>query len=146
MGSFLCGKDKYEWIDALERLKTILLKETLEKLELSYVALEDDYKEIFLDVACFLKGWDKENLIRVLESCGFHARIGLRVLEQKSLIITTKAFHAEFIDMHDHIEEMGKNIVRGLHLDEPNKHNRLWVQKEIEDVLANDSGDEVTRC
>nr|GEX38769.1 hypothetical protein [Tanacetum cinerariifolium] len=86
LGSFLCGKDELEWKDAIERLKTIPLKETLEKLELSYNSLEDDYKEIFLDVACVLKWWNKDEAIMALECCGFHARNGLRVLEQKSLI------------------------------------------------------------
>ncbi|KAL8227922.1 hypothetical protein R6Q57_015506 [Mikania cordata] len=137
LGSFLCGKNKLDWMDVLERLKTIPLKETLEKLELSYTSLEDDYKEIFLDVTCFLKGWEKNKAIKLLESCGFHARTALKVLEQKSLIMTTKAFDAEFIDIHNHIEEMGRNIVRRLHPDEPNTHSRLWVQEEIEDVLAN---------
>ncbi|GKF86614.1 TMV resistance protein N-like protein, partial [Tanacetum coccineum] len=56
LGSFLYGKDKSEWIDAVARLKTIPLKETLENLEVSYESLEDDYKEIFLHVACFLRG------------------------------------------------------------------------------------------
>lgn len=40
--------------------------------------------------------------------------------------------------MHDHIEEMGKNIVRRLHPDEPNRHSRLWIDEEIKDILAND--------
>ncbi|GKF19477.1 hypothetical protein Tco_0068115 [Tanacetum coccineum] len=48
--------------------------------------------------------------------------------------------------MHDHIEEMGKNIVRRSHPDEPNKHSRLWIKEEIEDILANDAGTEATRC
>ncbi|KAJ0579571.1 putative TIR domain, P-loop containing nucleoside triphosphate hydrolase [Helianthus annuus] len=148
LGSFLCGKDKHEWIDALKRLKRIPLKETLEKLELSYESLEDDYKEIFLDVACILKGWEKNKAISMLESCGFQARIGLRVLEQRSLI----TFHDDdddddlYLSMHDHIEEMGKNIVRRLHPEEPNKHSRLWIQEEIENVLDTNLGSESTRC
>ncbi|KAJ0794707.1 putative TIR domain, P-loop containing nucleoside triphosphate hydrolase [Helianthus annuus] len=142
LGSFLCGKDKLEWGSALARLKRIPLKETLEKLELSYESLEDDYKEIFLDVACILKGWEKNEAIRMLESCGFQAIIGLRVLEQRSLI----TFHYNYVSMHDHIEEMGKNIVRRLDPDEPYKHSRLWIQEEIEDVLGNDLGSEATRC
>ncbi|GKD20257.1 disease resistance protein RUN1 isoform X1 [Tanacetum coccineum] len=146
LGSFLCGKDEGEWKDALERLETIPLKETLEKLELSYIDLEDDYKEIFLDVACFLKGWGKDEAIQLLDSCGFHAKNGLRVLQQKSLIITINNVHKEFLDMHDHIEEMGKNIVRRFHQDEPNRHSRLWIQEEIEDVLAEDMVTEATRC
>ncbi|GKF95422.1 Toll/interleukin-1 receptor domain-containing protein, partial [Tanacetum coccineum] len=39
LGSFLCGKDLDDWEDAIERLKAIPLKETLEKLELSYICL-----------------------------------------------------------------------------------------------------------
>ncbi|KAF5808286.1 putative P-loop containing nucleoside triphosphate hydrolase, leucine-rich repeat domain superfamily [Helianthus annuus] len=146
LGSFLCGKDKHEWIDALARLKRIPLKETLEKLELSYESLEDDYKEIFLDVACILKGWDKNKAIRMLESCGFQAITGLRVLGQRSLITFNYKYGFLYLSMHNHIEEMGKNIVRRLHPDEPNKHSRLWIQEEIEDVLASDLGSEATRC
>ena len=49
--------------------------------------------------------------IQALESCGFYARIGLRVLEQKSLI----TIDGEHVGMHDHLEEMGRNIVHRLH-------------------------------
>ncbi|PWA97619.1 disease resistance protein (TIR-NBS-LRR class) family [Artemisia annua] len=144
MGSFLCGKDKLEWVDAIERLKRIPLQETLKQLELSYISLEDEYKEIFLDIACILKGKRKINAIRILESCGFHARIGLKVLEQRSLIIIIN--YNQVLGMHDHIEEMGKNIVRREHPDEPNKHSRLWIDEEINEILANDMGTEETRC
>ncbi|PWA46962.1 NB-ARC domains-containing protein [Artemisia annua] len=86
------------------------LQDTLEKLELSYTSLEDDYKEIFLDIACILKGELKEDANRILECCGFHARI----------------------------EEMEKNIVHQSHPDEPNKHSRMWIKEEIEEILAID--------
>ncbi|XP_071741576.1 uncharacterized protein [Rutidosis leptorrhynchoides] len=142
LGSFLRGKDNDEWIDALKRLQSIPLKETLDKLEISYIGLEDDYKEIFLDVACLLKGWHKEDAITALESQGFNARIGLRVLQQKSLI-TISEYNC--LNMHDHIEEMGKNIVRRLHPNEPWKHSRLWIEAEIKDMLANDQGTKATR-
>ncbi|XP_076938485.1 TMV resistance protein N-like [Bidens hawaiensis] len=142
LGSFLCGKDELEWTDALDRQKTIPLKETLEILELSYNSLEEDYKEIFLDVACILKGWEKEKAIIALESCGFHARSGLKVLEQKSLLTSSSGW----LSMHDHIEEMGKNIVRRLHPKDPYRHSRLWIQDEVEDILVEDKGSEATRC
>ncbi|PWA76663.1 disease resistance protein (TIR-NBS-LRR class) [Artemisia annua] len=146
LGSFLCGKDKDEWVYAIDRLEKIPLKETLEKLELSYISLEDEYKEIFLDIACILKDQTKEDAIRILECCGFHARIGLKVLEQRSLITIYEDEDEEYLGMHDHIEEMGKNIVRREHPDEPNKHSRLWIAEEIEDILADDMGTEATRC
>lgn len=136
LGSFLHGKDEREWEDAIDRLKTIPLRETIEKLELSYDDLEEDYKEIFLDVACIFKGWSKDYAIRVLESCGFRARIGLRVLELKSLITISEY---GTLGMHDHIEEMGKNIVRRVNPNKPEMHSRLWIKEEIVDILTNDS-------
>ncbi|GJS99473.1 Toll/interleukin-1 receptor domain-containing protein [Tanacetum coccineum] len=143
LGSFLCGQNEPQWIDALERLKTIPLKATMEKLEISYIGLEEDYKEIFLDVACLLKGWWKEDAIKALESRGFRARNGLRVLEQKSLITISSDGK---LGMHDHIEEMGRNIVRRMHPNEPDRHSRLWILEEIADILANDQGNQVTEC
>ncbi|XP_035833233.1 disease resistance protein RPV1-like [Helianthus annuus] len=142
LGSHLCGRTKHEWVDTIERLKTIPLEKTLKRLELSYNGLENDEKEIFLDVVCILKGEKKDHSIRILESCGFNAHIGLRVLEQKSLI-TISDYHG--LRFHDHIEEMGWNIVRGLQPLEPSKHNRLWIKEEIEDILVNELGTEVTR-
>ncbi|GKG34293.1 Toll/interleukin-1 receptor domain-containing protein, partial [Tanacetum coccineum] len=108
-------------------------KETMKILEISYDALDDDYKEIFLDVACILKYWKKESAVIALESCGFFAQAGLKVLEQRSLISISNGR----LQMHDHIEEMGKNIVRRLNPYEPKMHSRLWIHGEIVDVLAN---------
>ncbi|GKF99767.1 Toll/interleukin-1 receptor domain-containing protein, partial [Tanacetum coccineum] len=102
-----------------------------------------DYKDIFLDVACILKGWDEEDAVRALESHGFHARNGLRVLEQKSLITI---FDHGYLGMHDHIEEMGRDVVRRLHPDEPNRHSRLWNCNKIKDILANEWGTQATKC
>jgi hypothetical protein len=140
LGSFLCGQSEPYWIDVIKRLKTIPLTATMDRLEISFDGLENEYKEIFLDVACILKGWWKEDAIRVLESRGFHAEVGLRVLEQKSLITIGDDMWRidERLGMHDHLEEMGRNIVRRSHPDEPQRHSRLWVNEEIEDILTND--------
>ncbi|KAL8210221.1 hypothetical protein R6Q57_006953 [Mikania cordata] len=92
LGSDLCGKYDNEQRDVLERLKTIPLKETLRILELSYENLEEDYKEIFLDVACFLRGWKIDDAIIMLESCGFYAKNALRVFAKKSLTTLGKSY------------------------------------------------------
>ncbi|XP_076917100.1 TMV resistance protein N-like [Bidens hawaiensis] len=131
LGSKLCGKDERQWSHTLERLKTIPLKETLKKLELSYESLEDEHKELFLNVTCFLRGWQKDDAIRMLESCGLHAEYGLRVLEQKSLIITLNQYYGPIIDMHDHIEEMGKSIVGRGHLDKPTSVADYGFRKKL---------------
>ncbi|GKA84799.1 Toll/interleukin-1 receptor domain-containing protein, partial [Tanacetum coccineum] len=135
MGSHLRGLDESEWKNAIKRLETIPFKDTMKVLELSYDGLEEDCKQIFLDVACILKGWGKEDAIRALESRGFYGTYGLRVLQQKYLITYNE--HGR-LAMHDHLEEMGRNIVRRLYPDEPNKHSRLWIDEEIKDIFTND--------
>ncbi|PWA42303.1 disease resistance protein (TIR-NBS-LRR class) [Artemisia annua] len=136
LGSFLCGKNELEWKDVLERLKTVPQKETQKVLEISVNDLENDYKEIFLNVACILKGEQKDRAIQVFESCGFNAIILINITEYGSL------------SMHDHIEEMGKNIVFQMHPDDPNRQRRLWIDGEIENILACDWAkiNEATRC
>nr|XP_043635450.1 disease resistance protein Roq1-like isoform X2 [Erigeron canadensis] len=149
LGSFLCGRPQDEWKDTIKRLKTIPWHDTLKRLEISYDGLEEDHKQMFLHVACLLKGQKESEAIIMLESCGFHARIGLKVLEQKSLITIRPCGHnncEKEIVIHDHIEEMGVNIVRRLHPDEPNKHSILWKKNEIEDILVNELGTEAIRC
>ncbi|XP_076910876.1 TMV resistance protein N-like [Bidens hawaiensis] len=141
LGSFLRDKTEHQWKDAIEKLKTNPFKGIMETLELSYVGLEDDEQQIFLDVACILKGEQKEEAIKILESCGYHAHIGLEVLEQKSLISISDT---GCLHLHDRIEEMGKDIVRRVKHDEPEKHSRLWVTKEIEDIFNKDMGTEAT--
>ncbi|XP_076949727.1 TMV resistance protein N-like [Bidens hawaiensis] len=133
LGSHLCGRSEPEWVDTIERLKTIPEDQTLKRLEISYKVLEDDQKEIFLDVVCMMKYNKKEDAIRILDSCGYHAKIGLGVLEQKSLITISDY---GILGFHDRIEEMGWNIVRCLHPNEPSRHSRLWIKEEIEDILV----------
>nr|GEV33459.1 Toll/interleukin-1 receptor (TIR) domain-containing protein [Tanacetum cinerariifolium] len=144
MGSHLRGLDESEWKNAIKRLETIPFKDTMKVLELSYDGLEEDCKQIFLDVACILKGWEKEYAIRVLESRGFYGIYGLRVLEQRSLVTYDEDGR---LGMHDHIEEMGRNIVRRSHPDEPQRHSRLWDKEEIEHILlTNKLGTPATQC
>ncbi|KAL8239796.1 hypothetical protein R6Q59_016363 [Mikania micrantha] len=142
LGSSLCGCPKDVWTDNIKRLKLIPLTDTMKKLELSYDGLEDEHKDIFLDVACILKGETKDEAIRVLESCGFHATYGLSVLEKKSLITISSDGR---LGLHNHIEEMGRNIVRRLHPDDPQEHSRLWIKEEIETILTDNSGTQATR-
>ncbi|CAH1424769.1 unnamed protein product [Lactuca virosa] len=142
LGSHLCGENKDVWRDALKRLEKIPLQETLDVLEISYNSLEDDHKEIFLDVACFLNGLSHEFAIRILESCGFHATYGLRILEHKSLVTISDGR----LGMHDTIQELGKNIIRREHPRELNKHSRLWNTEEIVELLSDDEGTATSTC
>ncbi|KAL4585987.1 hypothetical protein LXL04_010616 [Taraxacum kok-saghyz] len=139
----LCCIRELVWRDVLKRLETIPSQETLEVLEISYNNLEDDHKEMFLDVACFLKGFPEDDAIRALDSCGFHATYGLRILQQKSLITISNDGR---LGMHDRVQELGEIIVRRAYPREPNKRSRLYIEEEIEELFSYDAGTEASTC
>ncbi|KAI7998412.1 TMV resistance protein N [Camellia lanceoleosa] len=136
LGSFLCGRNKDQWESSLNRLKKSPLSEVLQVLRISYDALKSEEKDIFLDIACFFKGKDKNDVTKILESCGFHPIIGIDVLVQKSLITIS----SNKLLMHDLIQELGWHIVCEESHKEPGKRTRLWCDEDIKHVLMDNTG------
>jgi hypothetical protein len=132
LGSHLSTKRPKEWDSALEKLKKIPKAEIYDVLRLGYEGLDLEEQNIFLDIACCLKGETKCSITRILEGCGFSTEIGMRSLEDKSLVTISKG---NKVKMHDLIQEMGWQIVREESMKEPGKRSRLWDPKEIYDVL-----------
>nr|XP_043638881.1 TMV resistance protein N-like [Erigeron canadensis] len=128
LGSFLYGKNKNEWISALDKLKCLPNRKVTDQLKISYDGLDREEKELFLDVACFFRRCWQDDIMDKLDACGFHSTIGLTVLRQKALL--TISSHG-FIDMHDLVQEMGHEIVRGEHPNNPENHSRVWKTNEI---------------
>ncbi|KAH9751271.1 ADP-ribosyl cyclase/cyclic ADP-ribose hydrolase [Citrus sinensis] len=60
LGSFLCGRSVEEWKSSLNRLQEAPNEKVLKVLRISYDGLDKRDKEIFLDIACFFKGKDKD--------------------------------------------------------------------------------------
>ncbi|KAA3472228.1 TMV resistance protein N-like [Gossypium australe] len=133
LGSFLCGRDVAQWRSAIKRLKRNPNKEILDRLRISFDALEECEKNIFLDIACFFNGEEKDFIINVLDGCEFFSHIGIDVLIKKSLI---KVNEHNRLWMHSLIQEMGRKIVREKSIDEPGKRCRLWEEKDVHHVLT----------
>jgi hypothetical protein len=134
LGSFLRCKSEIEWNSALAKLKEIPNAEIDKILRWSYNELDDKEKSIFLDIACFFKGHEREKITKTLNECGFFADIGIRLLLDKALI---RLDFRNCIQMHDLIQEMGKQIVREESLKNPGQRSRLFNPKEVCDVLKN---------
>ncbi|XVE83991.1 hypothetical protein DITRI_Ditri16bG0133200 [Diplodiscus trichospermus] len=139
LGSFLCGRDASQWRSAIERLTRDSNKEIHGRLKVSFDGLEETEKNIFLDIACFFKGEDKDFVINVLDGCDFFSNIGIDVLTKKSLI---KVDEGNKLWMHDLLQEMGRKIVRQKSIDEPGKRCRLWDEKDVNLVLTKNTATE----
>ncbi|XP_061343330.1 disease resistance protein RPV1-like [Gastrolobium bilobum] len=134
VGCFLHSKTKNEWESELQKLKRIPDDEIQSKLQLSYEGLDDQEKDIFLDIACFLKGKREEHVVSLLND--FNPRIGLRNLQDNALI----TIEHDFVKMHDLIQEMGREIVRQESIKDPGKRSRLWDPEDVYDVLKYNRG------
>ena len=124
-----------EWQSALDNFKQIPLGKIFHILKVSYDGLEEMWKEIFLDIACFFRGKTKDLVVEILEKCGFDARIGISVLIDKSLL----TIENNKLCMHDLVQEMGKEIIRQESRGEPGKRSRLWLIEDFFHVLTEDT-------
>jgi hypothetical protein len=134
LGSFLVGRTMDDWKSALDNLKKIPRREIFDVLKVSYDGLGEMEKEIFLDIACFFRGQTKDQVIEILENCGFDARISISVLIDKSLV----SMDNQKLEMHDLLQQMGREIVCQESRKEPGKRNRLWHSKDLLNILTKD--------
>ncbi|KAK4268032.1 hypothetical protein QN277_024738 [Acacia crassicarpa] len=138
LGSYVNSEDKKLWDDLLRKLRAGSPNDEIQKvLRMSYDGLDYKEKQIFLDIACFLKGEREEFVEELLESYEFYPTVGIQTLKDKALIVTT----SKKIEMHDLIQEMGYQIVREENVKEPGKRSRLWDPSEIYNVLKNCEGE-----
>ncbi|KAF3457241.1 hypothetical protein FNV43_RR01898 [Rhamnella rubrinervis] len=140
LGSFLRGKDISQWKCALDRLKEYPEKEIMSVLRISFDGLEETEKNIFLDIACFFNGKYKDEVMNIMDCCGFYPEIGIGSLVDKSLLHMDK--DRNWLRMHDLLEEMGKEIVREKSRNEPGGRSRIWLSEDFYHVMNNDTGTE----
>ncbi|XP_050209706.2 disease resistance protein RPV1-like [Mercurialis annua] len=136
LGSSLYNKNAVEWEDQLKKLEDSPDKTIQNTLRVSYDGLDENEKEIFLDIACFFTSEDKDHVESALECLGHFARIGISCLLDKCLIFISK----NKIEMHDLLQQMGKDIVINECHKNPRKRSRLWNPQEIINVLTKDLG------
>jgi GTPase SAR1 family protein len=132
LGARFRSRSKEPWKSELEKLKKIPNMKIQNVLKLSYDDLDSDQQNIFLDIACFVKEESRDRVTNLLEACHFHPVIGIEDLVEKSLVtISNKGT----IQMHDLIQEMGRNIVHQESPKDPGSRTRLWDPNEVYDVL-----------
>jgi len=105
--------------------------EIQEVLRASYKGLSWREKEMFLDIAFFFKGEDKDFVMRILNAFGFNATSGIEILEDKTLITIS---NNNRIQMHDLLQKMAFNIVQEEY-NARGERSRLMDAKDILDVL-----------
>ncbi|XP_062086549.1 disease resistance-like protein DSC1 [Humulus lupulus] len=137
LGSLLRGKNQKEWMSALSKMKKFPNMEVQKVLKISYDELDDEEKNIFLDIACFFNLMDRDEVEGILLGFDYSATIGIKDLSDKSLI--TIDFDNK-IQMHDLVQEMAWEIVRQQSTIDLGKRSRLWLAQDVCHVLKRNIG------
>ncbi|XP_056165509.1 disease resistance protein RPV1-like [Syzygium oleosum] len=111
VGSYLYKKtNRKVWEDVWKQLEGQPHKEVQKILKISYDALEDGHKQIFLDIGCFFIGKGSEVhkfAMYMWEGCGFYPNQGIEELKLRCLIKIGD--DGEFM-MHDQLRDLGRSI------------------------------------
>ncbi|XP_058755709.1 disease resistance protein RUN1-like [Vicia villosa] len=145
--NFGAKKSKEAWESELEKLKKNPNRNIHDVLKLSFDGLDRPQQDIFLDIACIsglqacYESLDSKDYFKaVWNACKFFADSGLEVLLDKALIYV---YDERYINMHDLLKEMGKEIVMTESVKDPGRRSRLWDQNDVYDVLKYNKGTEV---
>ncbi|XP_008237436.1 PREDICTED: TMV resistance protein N-like [Prunus mume] len=137
LGCSLYKRDRDEWKNELDKLWKIPETVIFDLLKISFDRLDEMSKNIFLDVAFFLKGKDKKKVIEILDSCDRCG--GINALVEKSLLTIDNSNNFNIVGMHDLIQEMAFEIVRQESPEEPGGRSRLCHRNDIIHVLINNT-------
>ncbi|XP_059065896.1 disease resistance protein Roq1-like [Cryptomeria japonica] len=140
MGGHVFGCDKAYWKLQLDVLKARLHKDIRDTLKISYDALEEDEKQIFMDIACCFIGKDVRRAISIWKASGWRAEHALQTLKAKCLVEITLGFGSVsspdiidnyessfFFRMHDHLRDLGREMADT----EMNHPPRLWHPEDL---------------
>ncbi|CAN1264364.1 Disease resistance protein L6 [Linum perenne] len=137
IGSLLFRRERKFWAAKLMELKDIPPAKLQERLKVSYNELSDNEKQIFLDIACFFIGIEKDFPFYMWSDCKFYPESGINTLLLRSLI---RFNERNQLWMHDHIRDLGRAIVREEDSQRPWKRSRIWSNKDALNILKTGEG------
>ncbi|XP_074357077.1 TMV resistance protein N-like [Apium graveolens] len=139
-GSYLYKRSEVGWKSYIGKLQRIPNSSIQQRLIISLDALESDdpmLKKIFLDIACFFIGKKKESVLEIMDTYYPYTDHNIDILRKRCLLSINDR---DELRMHDLLQDMGRETARNNSPDEPGKHSRLWVTKEIYTVLKKHEG------
>ncbi|KAL6285074.1 hypothetical protein ACE6H2_009464 [Prunus campanulata] len=141
LGSSLFGKAADVWKNALQNLDVIIEGKIQKILRISFDSLQDHDKCLFLHIASFFIGKDKDFSTIVLDECEFATNIGIQNLADRCLLIID-GFNK--LTMHQLLQDMGRGIIREESPEDPGKRTRVW-NKDASNVLRKLTGTETIK-
>ncbi|XP_011656058.1 TMV resistance protein N isoform X2 [Cucumis sativus] len=141
------------WEGAIRKLNNSLNRQVYENLKISYDALGKEERRIFLYIACFLKGQNKDQVIDTFVSFEIDAADGLLTRKNAADVLCIKETAADAlkklqekslitmlydkIEMHNLHQKLGQEI---FHEESSRKGSRLWHREDMNHALRHKQG------
>ncbi|XP_058216898.1 disease resistance protein RPV1-like [Rhododendron vialii] len=106
-------------------------------LPLAIKVLDDHDKQLFLHLACFFVGSDKDSTVTILDGCDFYTAVRIQNLVDRCLISIDES---NMLVIHHLLQEMGREIVHQESPKEPGKRSILWNHNDAVNVLRENTG------
>ena len=129
IGALLHSESPEYWEDQLHKLSQVLPTEIQNRLKISYDSLDKQEKEIFLDIACFFIGINRDTAIKLWDGSGWEGSLALGSLESKCLVTVDEK---NCIRMHDHLRDLGRDLAEK---EPPGCPRRFW--RPIDNLFRN---------
>ncbi|KAK4757149.1 hypothetical protein SAY87_007276 [Trapa incisa] len=137
IGSYLHDKHPDKWAETIRRLKKTPHEDVQAKLKISYDALEQKTREIFLDIACMFIGYEFTFPLYMWRSRFEDADHRIGQLIQMSLVKDVRLdIRKEGLWMHDQLRDLGRYIV-DIERNEKGT-TRVWTDNEAFELLEED--------
>ncbi|XP_048133853.1 disease resistance protein L6-like [Rhodamnia argentea] len=137
IGSLLYYTKKEMWDATLKMLESVPHDKIQSTLKISYDALNMRQQQMFLDIACFFIGYDKDILVHFRDKSNFFPEVVMEVLQNTSLI---KIIEGNKVWMHDQVRDLGREIVRQESNMKIEKQSRVWDHEQGFDLLRKHKG------
>ncbi|GLJ10715.1 hypothetical protein SUGI_0133640 [Cryptomeria japonica] len=132
LGGLVYGRSKDYWQSRLHKILRMLPEDIKGRLNVSYDALDDEEKEMFMDVACFFVGRSKRLAIEVWDGSGLSGLQGWETLVNKCLVNVDRY---DRITMHDHLRDLGRDLAGG------HTPPRVWLPGQISNIQKQARGE-----
>ncbi|XP_048131561.1 disease resistance protein RPV1-like [Rhodamnia argentea] len=116
------------WRETLDALEIAPHDKVIAALAKSYGNLNDEERQIFLDIACFFIGEDNRIPYYMWDDCNYSPSKSILALIAASLV---KIGEDNELGMHEILKNFGREIVRNQNQDKPYKRSRLWDDKAL---------------
>ncbi|XP_059064144.1 disease resistance protein Roq1 [Cryptomeria japonica] len=128
LGRHVHGRAHSYWRSKLIKARMMLPRDVKQRLKISFEALDDEQKQVFMDIACFFVGISKGTAERVWEASGWNAQHALETVKDKCLVEEINEIRGDVIllRMHDHLRDLGREMA--LELSPP---QRLWRPQDL---------------